>query len=143
MSFSSELRIHSYCSSTACSCNEKLCDQISYFTFFIWNSQKALGRSKLWLVDTWLDNLVFQSFFYSCDYNKNHLDDDLFWKDFFVQIFRLHGPFHWFQNERNLKFNDSKSNNIDLTPHKSTFNKGRSRRGGDVRCRILSAFLWR
>ena len=29
-----------------------------------------------------------------------------------------------------------------LNGYKSTFNKGLSRRGGDVRCRILSAFLW-
>ena len=29
-----------------------------------------------------------------------------------------------------------------LNGYYNTFNKGRSRRGGNVRCRILSAFLW-
>ena len=53
MSFSSELRIHSYCSSTACSRNEKLCDQISYFTFWTGIHKKAqflVGQSSgLWI----------------------------------------------------------------------------------------------
>ena len=46
MSFSSELRIHSYCSSTACSCNEKLCYQICDLAFWPQESKAIPDHEK-------------------------------------------------------------------------------------------------